>query len=387
MEAFAERLAAVRKEKGLTQEQLAALVQVSRQTVSHWEHGRVIPNDEMTEKLSAALGYDFIADKPIEEPAPVSEEEPASEDMSAEDAVVEDMPAKDAPAPKRRRGIIIAAAVLALAAVIIAVLAFALRKESIPANIEFVPDAAEVCAMVDPDYAGGIGWQYGFTINYTGDGPFTITAAEERHILPDTDEFNTIVYDDELIDMIFLSHVIEPGSTMYWNGGMPYQPVSAVMLVITGTDSRGNEHTFSGTITLLPDITGDLSSLPGHVNYPSITIEPESEAVYPTENDEHIGGSSWFYGFTITNNGNSAITITGMDEAFTQTDGSGSFMSAVPDDVITHIFGSFTIRPGQTAYYNGGTGVQPIDMYTLIIRGTDETGTEWEFSGSVELCR
>jgi transcriptional regulator with XRE-family HTH domain len=43
---FAQNLAALRKEKGLTQEDLADLLNVSRQSVSKWESGKGYPNME-----------------------------------------------------------------------------------------------------------------------------------------------------------------------------------------------------------------------------------------------------------------------------------------------------------------------------------------------------
>ena len=49
MTTFAKRITAARKEKKLTQEQVAQAVGVSRQTVSHWENGRIEPTQEQRE--------------------------------------------------------------------------------------------------------------------------------------------------------------------------------------------------------------------------------------------------------------------------------------------------------------------------------------------------
>ena len=49
MTTFAKRITAARKGKKLTQEQVAQAVGVSRQTVSHWENGRVEPTQEQRE--------------------------------------------------------------------------------------------------------------------------------------------------------------------------------------------------------------------------------------------------------------------------------------------------------------------------------------------------
>ena len=50
-----ERIAAVRKAKGLTQEQLGALLDVSRQAVSKWESGQTVPDALTIARLCEAL--------------------------------------------------------------------------------------------------------------------------------------------------------------------------------------------------------------------------------------------------------------------------------------------------------------------------------------------
>lgn len=55
MTALNDRLRQLRKQRGLTQEQLAQRVNVSRQTVSHWENGRASPDYDMLHLLAEAL--------------------------------------------------------------------------------------------------------------------------------------------------------------------------------------------------------------------------------------------------------------------------------------------------------------------------------------------
>lgn len=55
MIALNDRLRQLRKQRGLTQEQLAQRVNVSRQTVSHWENGRASPDYGMLHQLAEAL--------------------------------------------------------------------------------------------------------------------------------------------------------------------------------------------------------------------------------------------------------------------------------------------------------------------------------------------
>lgn len=55
--AFAEKLIAVRRANSLTQEQLAAKLYVTRQAVSRWERGEVIPGIDMMKLIAAVTGY------------------------------------------------------------------------------------------------------------------------------------------------------------------------------------------------------------------------------------------------------------------------------------------------------------------------------------------
>ena len=50
-----EKILKERKKKGLSQEELGELVNVTRQTISNWELGATLPNPEQLKKLSQAL--------------------------------------------------------------------------------------------------------------------------------------------------------------------------------------------------------------------------------------------------------------------------------------------------------------------------------------------
>ena len=60
-----EKLAALRKKKGITQEKLAELLKVSRQSVSRWEMDAACPETEKLIRLSRLLecSIDFLLDE------------------------------------------------------------------------------------------------------------------------------------------------------------------------------------------------------------------------------------------------------------------------------------------------------------------------------------
>ncbi len=53
------RIAAARKERGITQDELASLMNVSRQSVSHWEKGISTPAFEVLCRLIPLLEMDI----------------------------------------------------------------------------------------------------------------------------------------------------------------------------------------------------------------------------------------------------------------------------------------------------------------------------------------
>lgn len=52
---FQENLKTLRKKKGMTQEELAARLNVVRQTISKWEKGLSVPDAELLTKLAEIL--------------------------------------------------------------------------------------------------------------------------------------------------------------------------------------------------------------------------------------------------------------------------------------------------------------------------------------------
>lgn len=74
--AFGERLQEVRKRSGLTQEEFAEQLQVSRQSVSRWESGRGYP--EMEKIIFICNRYGVTMDGLFKEEVPTPGEPPAS---------------------------------------------------------------------------------------------------------------------------------------------------------------------------------------------------------------------------------------------------------------------------------------------------------------------
>ena len=54
-----ENIKAIRKNKGMTQAELAIKLNVARQTISKWEKGLSVPDAEMVQKISEILDVDI----------------------------------------------------------------------------------------------------------------------------------------------------------------------------------------------------------------------------------------------------------------------------------------------------------------------------------------
>ena len=90
---LAEKIALLRRRSGLSQEELAEQMQVSRQSVSKWESGTSIPDLEKILRLSALFGVstDFLLKDELNEQAlpdaPVPDADPdAPRTLTAEEA-------------------------------------------------------------------------------------------------------------------------------------------------------------------------------------------------------------------------------------------------------------------------------------------------------------
>ena len=78
MQSLGEKIRQARREKGLTQEQLAQTLFVSRQTVSNWENGKTEPDYQTLVRLSELLGLEFAQAEELP-PAQAETEAPEQE--------------------------------------------------------------------------------------------------------------------------------------------------------------------------------------------------------------------------------------------------------------------------------------------------------------------
>lgn len=138
-----QRLRTIRTERGLSQEALAELVDVSRQTVSKWENGAAYPSGENLAALSKVFGLPvdaLINDNwtPPQEPDPVVVEVPVKVPIPVE-----------VPRPRNYRLWALIAAALIAAGIIVGAALFREPPEDSVSSDELESE------VIDPSTAGG----------------------------------------------------------------------------------------------------------------------------------------------------------------------------------------------------------------------------------------
>ncbi len=242
---FHEELIRIRKERGLTQDNLAVSLNVTRQTVSRWENGLSLPDVEMLKKLSRLLQYRFLEDVDLDAPL----EGPSAEESKEKNK-------KGILPPKRRMWLALACTAL-LSALLGALIAVLVMPNRVPQQVSnhggqaYASPMAQV--MLSPQTAvfplrsaeemgfDEPGWRAIFKLTNESDVPFTITKAYFTYYDVKGEVDSTMIFTrQDLIDCIG-TNVIEKGDPpgfIRCNVGMPHR--QSVVCYVQGTDALGN---------------------------------------------------------------------------------------------------------------------------------------------------
>jgi len=237
---FHEQLQHARKAAGLSQEQLANLMNMSRQGISHWENGRTLPDAETLKKLSKVLNYNFM-----------EENGPAVEETAAEQDKILEVP------PSAGRQHIVAWCVICLAIGMaagflmgyLAAPKFVSQTMAIPvhnrssdavqADLSIYTDESPVLLRYTSEDASSATWFYNVNIEETAGVQFTIEKVETVYINDNGKEGQLRSFTPQ---ELFLSDgVIVPWGKVAFGGGLPSQPLKGLRVTVYGTDARGNE--------------------------------------------------------------------------------------------------------------------------------------------------
>lgn len=240
---FAQMIRERRKAMGLTQNQLAELIHVSRQTVSHWETERVQPDAEALKLLAEALDCSFTIGG--EEAVVVMHE---TEQETGCGAVEDASEEKNRPKGRKRLWWTAAAALMVIILfATVGLMAEAQKK----AEIIVTPQDGETYLIYNEFFPGG-GWDVPFTFENVSDVPFRIERIECRFY--EDDMLWNIIYVtmNEIKPHVSSEWMRKGDFPLCWPLGTDHLYLTHMECAIRGTDANGNELCFSGRVRLLP---------------------------------------------------------------------------------------------------------------------------------------
>ncbi len=143
-----QTIRSIRTERGISQETLAELLEVSRQTISKWENGQGRPSADSVAKLSEVFGIPaeaFLKDDWV----PPEEKPPEIQVVEVPVEIKVEVPV-EVPRPRNYRLLALLAAVVLAAGVLIGTLLFRERPE------ESVSQSTLESEVIDVPSMGGI---------------------------------------------------------------------------------------------------------------------------------------------------------------------------------------------------------------------------------------
>ena len=246
MSNIGEQIRAARKAKGLTQEGLASLLNMSRQGISHWESGRTLPDASMLLKLSQVLEFSFEANAPFSE-------------LSSPFAAADEPPAEPETAEKPKRRVklllIVVIAVVLLGSLVAGLLISRAAKANETSRMKLEILDAPLYLRYEPDLHMGRGYRFTLSISNESDVPFR----PDRLIflLYDGNRITSKAqntYEEMLpwLDSPYIHRLDTPLHWLYSCSTDNLDELTSVELVLQGVDANGHELSFSIKEPVIP---------------------------------------------------------------------------------------------------------------------------------------
>lgn len=419
MASFHQRLLKARQAAGWTQQQLARQAHVSRQTVSHWETGRQLPDEETMERLRALLSQ-LEAETPEETQGDCGEEKKAkaplpgwlwllilgmvclllvvavralllqpqeaaegSQPVALPVAAEENQPA-DAPAAEST-------------AVYPAIDSLDWYRQQ-PANddpakayVDVVPHRTE--ARLANIFAGEEpSWRVGFDVVERNGISFYTDWLTITVFTPEGEK----MWDDRMAgrDLVeWMDPDLTAENPYYeWQNAISDEGAGWYCLAVEGHDEAGNQLAFGNGIRLVDELQPDWEKeeflTAGQPEagkaFLSITAR-EGEKLYITRGgNPYSGEDCYLYTQLVTNTGDAALTITRYDVAYFNGDALYFQSDSAGESFMRWCGESDTIlAPGETWVLESFEPVSPMDLMCFRVVGLDESGEELQFTGVI----
>lgn len=384
---FSERLSQARKARQMTQAELAQRMHVSRQMVSHWENGRVTPNEETARQLCELLDISEQAEKPQASARRLSRWLPVAAVCAALSvAVVLCTPliqkktenhnvAQAAAAQTTQRNVTPISTSLEW---------YQGTDENVPgkAYVKFIPTETEAKVCYRAKEGPQLGWDVHFV--YQEQNGISFTPEKWTAVLFNADRSVRWVRTD-MADEISYERLLLPQKPNTMGSFIPVDSSIGYGIAVEGVDENGNRLVFHGYIPLsqeeekvyVPaDFQAEQTPEEGKA---FLTATPLAEVVTPVY-FERYNADGWEMDADFKNTSDVPFTVKGML----------SIMFRGEEIVYRNVFlaeqmlyweelRDLTLQPGETFTHGSQCPAQDLDGMGYLVYGTDANGNDLEF--------
>lgn len=382
MTTFSERMTAARKDKKLTQDQVAQALGVSRQLVSHWENGRVEPTQEQREAICKLLDIPMDAPKPT----PLHKRILAAAALIAFVAIL--VMAVYPIYKSRRAGTTAEAAVQETQAPQGEKYSWEwfqqpdAQPQEGQAYVELTTAEKPLMLIESGDDAKPYLWNILIYAQETNGVPFTMEKITEVFFNNEKLPMYTGEMTGDEIAWYWYTTRLEQGDFVNYStnrladGGIGYG------VAVEGKDDNGNELTFKLYIPFSSEIKPELTpeDFTGEAepqeNQAFIRLTPEQNPAAITQDAFFQGGKGWFFNVSMQNESDVAFVPESVTVAYFY-QGKQQRQVAQP----TSAFGFGEMRKGgEPMIYEDAASYQALDSVGVMLKGTDANGNALSFT-------
>lgn len=399
MQPLNQRITEARKATGMTQEQVAEAMKVSRQTVSHWENGRVQPDEATTKQLFALLNIETdeqSVSKPkrgtwklaaaflcgvlvtllviygvvpmftpdVQPVAVIPSAEPMNDEQQS--LLPADYPMEWYQKPAEN---VDGKAYVKLTAL------------QSPVKLTAIEDAPQPYA-----------WNIVFTFEEVNGIPFTVTRMTEVFFDGSGNIIDPWVMGSDEFAGFFQESTLVPGKTYGYNLNRLISTDVAYGVAMEGVDEKGNELAFSLYIPLSQEVEktltpADFAQVTQEEGKAFISMTAEADPVPLVEDSFFDGNQGWYYAVNMQNETDIPFTPDGLTLALFD----GEKMSSVinmPGAQVQEWLGCESFVKGESSImYRDAARKHDVTHVGLRLTGKDANGSELAFAVLIELAQ
>lgn len=402
MKPLNKKISEARKALGMTQEQVAEALNVSRQTVSHWENGRMQPDDATAQQLFALLKIEAeeVAEPKAKQPARGVWKLAAAFlcGVLATLLVVYGIVPLFAPAPQP-------------AAVMTADEPTADAQQPLPATdhpIEWYQQPAvneagkayvKLTALQSPvkltvveDDPQSYKWNIVFTFEEINGIPFTVTRMTEIFFDNEGYVVESLVMGSEEFAGFFQEYTLVSGKNYGYNIGRFISSDIAYAVVMEGVDANGNQLTFPLYIPLSQEVEkvltpADFAPAAQEEGKAFISMTADADPVPMVDDPFFDGDLGWFFNVQMQNETDIPFTPDGLTLALFNGEKMSSVINMPGTQVQEWLGGEAFVKGENAVLYEDAARKHEITHIGLRLTGTDAGGNELAFAVLMELSQ